>query len=405
MTDRPIHVPRIPEAHLDAARAQRAAQAQQLAGTALEQVESGEALSEAGEEMVFNPFAMARKFETLESRVRRRGKEDESGKAQKDGEKKLQQVQRTAAVAEDFSRRSNQELISRTLLLLRQRISKDDTADDVIRKVMEFYPDHSLADDALDFLIETAYDPDIAKTLKEAKEQFNTSFGREIRAGKNISEQARTFSEQGLGSPTALREMYREITGTPREPSVLFDQLSMNFGYEKMKKVIEFMLHSLGSDMKSHGPSIERGQLHRLMTETRVLQAILGVYRFFRSRMKLVQLSFSRQSLVFPTRITFEVLAKQYMRYLQERYPSPDNVLQMATQLGISEEIIAQMIIFTQLRDACRQIAPRLFKSEQHRQDTLRSFMEALEQIEEEVEEEEEEEEDKKKKKKTKKLT
>ncbi len=404
MSDHPIHAPRVPGAHHEAARMQRAPQTQQLANVQIAQIESEESLSETGEEMVFNPFAMARRFETLESRIRRTGKGEESEKSQKDEEKKLQQVEKISEVAEDFSRRTNQELISRTLLLLRSRITKDDTPADVLRKVIELYPDHSLADEALAFLLETADDPDIASVVRQAKEQFNLSFGREIKAGRNISAQAREFSEQGLGSPTALRDMYREITGNPRDPNTLFEQLSSNFGYEKMKKVIEFMLHALGGDLKSQGPSIPRGQLHRLMTETRVLQAILGVYRFFRSRMKLMMASFSRYSLVFPTRITFEALAKQYMRYLQERYPSPDKVLQMAVQLGIMEEIIAQMIIFTQLRDACRQIAPRLFKSEQHRQDTLRSFMEALEQIEEEIEEEEEElDEEGKKKKKTKK--
>lgn len=407
MSDHPIHhggpPPRMSGASHEAAHAQRIAQTQQMANVYLVQVESEEGLAEAMEGSVFNPFAIARRFESLESRVRRTGKEEETDKTKKNQEK-LQKVQRISETAEDFSRRTNQELTSRILLLLRQRITKEDSAEDVIRKVLEFYSDHSLADEALDFLLETADDPDIANTVRQAKEQFYAAFGREIRAGRNISEQARAFSQQGLGSPTALRDMYREITGTARDPNTLFEQLSSNFGYEKMKKVIEFMLHSLGSDLKSQGPSIARGQLHRLMTETRVLQAILGVYRFFRSRMKLMESSFSRYGLMFPSRISFESLAKQFMRYLQERYPSPEKVLAMALLLGIEEEEVAQMIVFTQLRDACRQIAPRLFKTEQHRQDTLRSFMEALEQIEEELEKEEEDEEaEKKKKKKTEK--
>lgn len=403
MSDNPVQVSRISGGHIDPTRAQRASQSQQLVNVTIAQIASEESLGESIEELAFNPFAMARRFETMESKIRRRGKEDETEKTQKGEDKKNQQIERVSEVADDFSRRSHQELLSRTLLLLRQRISKDDSPSDIIRKVMELYPDFSLADEALSFLLETADTADMATLVRTAKDQFNLSYAREIKAGKNISEQARSFAEQGLGSPTALRDMYREITGNPREPNTLFEQLSNNFGYQKMKKVIEFMLHALGSDLKSQGSSIPRGQLHRLMTETRVLQAILGVYRFFLSRMKLMQSSFARYDLVFPARVTFEVLAKQYMRYLQERYPSPDKVLQMALQLGIAEELAAQMIIFTQLRDACRQIAPRLFKNDQHRQDTLRSFMEALEQIEEELEEEEENDEDGKNKRKEKK--
>jgi len=409
MSEHPIHGRNVPPAHPHesaAARAQRSPQAQQLANVQIAQVESEESLLESGEEMVFNPFAMSRRFDTLESKLRRAGREGEAEKAQKGEEKKLRQVEKIAEVAEDFSRRSNNELVSRTLLLLRSRISKDDSPEDVIRKVLEFYSDPSLADEALAFLIETAEDNEMATLVRKAREDFNAVYGREIRAGRNITAQARAFSQEGLGSPTALRDMYREVTSNPREPIMLFEQLSSTFGYEKMKKVIEFMLHSLGADVKSKGPSIARGQLYRYMTEIRVLQSILGVYRFFLSRMKLMHSSFTRYDLIFPSRITFEVLAKQYMRYLQERYPTPDKVLALALQLGIAEEILAQMIIFTQLRDACRQVAPRLFKSEQHRQDTLRSFMEALEQIEEELEEKEEkeEEEGKQKKKKAKKL-
>jgi type III secretion protein W len=135
------------------------------------------------------------------------------------------------------------------------------------------------------------------------------------------------------------------------------------------------------------------------MTETRVLQAILGVYRFFKSRMRLIAGAFTRRGLVLPSRITFEVLAKLFMKYIQERYPSPDKVLQLSIPLGISEELIAQIIILSQLRDATRQIAPRLFRDDKHRLDTLRSFMEALKQIEEEEEEEEEEKGGRKKRK------
>jgi hypothetical protein len=45
-----------------------------------------------------------------------------------------------------------------------------------------------------------------------------------------------------------------------------------------------------------------------------------------------------------------------------------------------------------------RQVAPRLFRDERHRQELLMCFMETLEDLEEELEEEEEK--DKKKKKK-----
>ena len=160
-----------------------------------------------------------------------------------------------------------------------------------------------------------------------------------------------------------------------------------------MKTVIAFILHALGSDLKAKGPSIARGELHRLMTEARSMQAILGVYRFFRSRMQLVQSAFEREGLTLPGRITFEMLAKIFVKLIMERYPSSEKVLQAGIQLGLSEEIIAEMIIFTQMRDGVRYVAPRLFRSEQHRQDVLTVFIDTLEDLEDKLEEEEEEEE------------
>jgi type III secretion protein W len=56
--------------------------------------------------------------------------------------------------------------------------------------------------------------------------------------------------------------------------------------------------------------------------------------------------------------------------------------------------VIAKIIVFTQMRDALRETSPKLFKSEQHRQDVLMTFLEALSSLEDELEEEEDEEEE-----------
>jgi type III secretion protein W len=368
--------------------AQHSAHSKQLLRYAVSQGISAEVISGSGELDVFNPTLMARRFEALESKLRKKGKEESEKPEEKD--KKITEVRRLEGVSERFQRQ-NFELRSRILLLLRSRISDRDTKEEILRKVLETYSDLSLADEALDFLIETS-EGDLKKKIEEAKREFNLRNEREIRAGRNIGTQAREFSMQGLGTPSGLRDLYRDITGNPREPPVLFEELSKQFTYSKMKAVIDFILHSLGSDLKSKGPSISRAELHRMMSEARTLQAILGIYRFFKSRMKMIGSSFLRYGLSLPLRLDFEFLARLFMKFLQERYPSPEKAILLAGQLGISEEMLAQIIIITQMRDAVRQVAPKLFKSEQHRQDVLLSFMEALEELDEKLEEEEEEE-------------
>lgn len=342
------------------------------------------------EAAAFNPVVMAQRgrFTTLEERRRRAREGTEKA------EKEIPQVEKAEEISEEFQRK-NPELQARTLALLRQRIAASDTAEEILRKVLDSYPDYSLADEALDYLEQTTTG-DLLSRIRQAKEALNTNFGREVRAGRNIGEQARAFSTQGLGSPTGLRDLYRDITGNPREVTTLFSELSDKFDFNKLETAINFILHSLGTDLKSKGPSIARAELHRLMTEARNLLAILWVYRFFQGRMNLIGSAFERGGLFLPLHITFELLAKLFMSLLKERYPSMDKVLQMALKLGLSDELIAQIILFTQMRDAVRGVAPKLFRSEDHRHDVLMSYLEAIEDLEKREEEEEEKEENEK---------
>jgi type III secretion protein W len=221
--------------------AQRLPQSQ--LNTQVSQVPSEANMDDWAEEATFNPFAMARKFESLEQKRGRGGKDEDKETEKAKKEEKIQQVQRVSSIADEYSRKSHQELQAKTLLFVRERITNRDTPEEVIRKVLETYPDYSLADDVLDFLIETS-PHDIASIVKVAKEQLNRDFAREIAAGKNIGDKAREFAMQGLGSPTALRDIYRDITGNPRDANTLFEQLSNAFPYDKMKTLIDFMLHS-----------------------------------------------------------------------------------------------------------------------------------------------------------------
>ncbi len=381
--------PRVPSAHLDPMAAHQAA-IRQAAKNKPIPVPSVQVFPSWIDEGTFNPVLMSRRFETLESKRKRTAKEEEAARTEQADDTGME-VQRVEEIGDEFYRR-NPELQPRSLALLRSRISKDDTQEEILHKVLEMYPDHSLADEALDYLLQTSKGS-LADRVRRAKQELNALYSREIKAGRNIASQAREFSQQGLGSPSGLRNLYREVTGNPRDANTLFSELTSKFNYDKMKTVISFLLHSMGGDLKSKGPSIDRGELHRLLTETRKLQGILGIFRFFQSRMNLIMAAFARQGFQLPMLITFEMLAKQFMKALQERYPSADKILQLAKQLGLSEEELAQVIILTQMRDGVRQVAPNLYRSDQHRQDLLNAFMDAIEELDERIEEEEEEEE------------
>ncbi len=339
-----------------------------------------------------NPFAekVKKKRKSLKNR---RGRVNKATQSQDKEDSKIPKtLTKIKNSAEKFEKK-NPELKKKMLEMLRTYIKPGDTKSDILRKTQEFFADMSLTDEALEFLEETT-GGELQEAVKEAKEDINERFGREIKAGKNMGAESREFSEKGLGSPTALRDMYRDITGNPREPRSLFDELTKKYPYKKLRTVIKFLFKSIGSDLKSGGPSIPKGLLHNLFKEARSLQMILGVYRFFSTRMSLVNGQFAKFGLTLPASINFESLAKMFMSLTGDRYPSPDRILRLARTLGIDDELLAKIVIFSQFRDAINEVAAdAIFRSIQHRYELYAAIIEALEELEDELELKEDEDE------------
>lgn len=356
--------------------------ADEIVESSAEQETSKDAFLFAQQETV-NPFAFMRRSEkTITAQKSRIQKMLQSGeKAQR-----MVPIEFIKDLAHQFQQR-NSELKESVLLLLRDTIKPGDTKEDILQKLKQFYPDVSLADEALEFLLETT-DGELHLAVQEAKKELNELSGREIAAGRNIGTQAREAAEKGLGTPSNMRDLYRNITGNPRDSSTLFQELSRKYAFKELKKVVDFLLHSLGADMKSKGPSIPHGQLHRLLTETRSLQAILGVYRFFRSRMSLMDKLFYKNGLQIPPQLNFESMAKEFMGLAGERYPTGDKILQTGVRLGIDKWIMAKVIALSQFRDAIREVAVnQIYRSMQHRDELYLAILEALESLEDELEE------------------
>ncbi len=332
-----------------------------------------------------SPFVIYQRFLPMQQ-LKASAKKSEEEQAVK--EKKILEVESAEETAARFQR-NNEELKSRTLLMLKDSMLEKDSAEEVLNKVLRTYADHALADEALDFLIQTC-EGKVKENAQAAKELLNRNFAREVAAGRNMGAEAREFSKTGLGSASSLRDLYRDIIRAAREPLVLFQELTDKFPYQKLNKVISFLLRALGADLRSKGPSIPRGELKRLLDEVRSLQGILGIFRFFQSRVRLMEREFSSYQIAYPPRFTFEFLGKMFIKLLAERFVNAEKILQFASVLGLSEELLAaQMIIFTQYRDALRQISPRYFRNQQHQAELLKGFIEAIERLEDKLEEEE----------------
>lgn len=366
-------------------------QSMRLARMAARQVESQARLEQASENMIFIPRDISKKFQPLKEKFLSQPQTKPAPQQVIKSEEQKEVDSAAEEIAEDYFQ-LNPELQKKTLMILHQRIKPEDTHEQIFEKITQIYADKSLIDSAINYLIDTAQTKEeIKQKLIQIKQDFNAHFGREIRAGHNILAKVHEFSEKGLGSKTGLRDLYRDITGNPRTPHKLFEELIEKFKFSDMKNIIDFILHSLGADMKADGPSIDKAKLQRFCEEARTMQAFLGVFRFFHSRMPMIKKQFDRAELTIPSRINFDTLARLLMKILQERYPTPDKIIKLGFILGIVEEAIAQIIIFSQYRDAMRHISPKLFRSKKHQKELFLAFIETLSDLEDELEEEEDE--------------
>ena len=153
-----------------------------------------------------SPAAFAAKQKSLQEqpiRVFKTEKGEEFRKVMPEKEVKEQ--------ASKFEQR-NPELKASILVLLLSKAKLCRDKEELIKLVEQFYPDPTQGDEAFDFLLETTVSP-FKEMVQEAKEAYNAVHGREIQAGKNIGEEVRKFVTFGLGTPSKLRDLYRDITG------------------------------------------------------------------------------------------------------------------------------------------------------------------------------------------------
>ena len=100
---------------------------------------------------------------------------------------------------------------------------------------------------------------------------------------------------------------------------------------------------------------------------------------------------------VKPPQLTYLNLADEFMKLVDDRYPSADKVLQASDRLGV-RSIEEKIIVINAFRDTVRQVAlNRVYRSVQHRDEVFNAIIEALEELEDQLDaalakEEEEEE-------------
>jgi type III secretion protein W len=278
----------------------------------------------------------------------------------------------------------NKEQINqqRSLRSIKDQITKFDSEEDIIQKVLENFQDPINAEAALEYLLRVVPD-ELKEKVANAQKTFRKRFEKKLKASKNILQESLEFEKEGLGDAKELRDFYSDLTQDSKPPLEMFEELLKKFTYEKMKTAINFWLHALGADLNKKGSSIEKGELHKLIQEAKSFQAILGVYRFFAHKQRELIITLARNDQNATEEMNYQSLAKLFVRFLQEKYPSPEKVLFMKHDLHIESQLLAQEAVFNIMCSAIKNVSPKLYRNQKHQDEVMTCFLTALEAIDE----------------------
>ena len=270
---------------------------------------------------------------------------------------------------------------------------KNDKRVEVLR-----FGDPVSVDDFLNILLEvTEPTPELANIISAVRKEHLQHFGLEIQEKRKIYEEVNTAVtemvaagtqqiREGKPPPKTLQEFYQQIREQSWEsPAELFNKLFSDYKgvFKNIRAISGYILNQLGMELRVHkesdpnaktlrflqGDPQEYARLRDTITTIRQLQSVLGVFRFFKDRENHIQKSFDRNGLSVPPSLTFEQMSKEFVKLIQERYPSGQKVLDSAEKLGPFTEskygpvgkIIAKIISVNQFRDAVRQVSRTLY--------------------------------------------
>lgn len=302
-------------------------------------------------------------------------------------EEKEETEDNTGQQADQFQKK-NPQLKKDALIALRKEIKPGDSKEKILEILDKYYPKASkaaLADEALNFLFATSQDdPTLAKTIQEAKTDFIEANSREINAGRKIESQIQSTIKSGSATKETTKDVLNEVMDS-RDPAELFKILSDKNEYKDLDPKINSLLSILGAGTKvTEGPSSGREILTTQMAEIKALQAIKGVYRFFKSRDPLVEKLFDKAGIPVPPQVTFENISKAFMAIASERHPDAHHVQQTAKGLGLENSIFGEIIVFQQMRDGVRQMARNILPDEK-RNNVLMAILTVLEDLEDQA--------------------
>lgn len=283
----------------------------------------------------------------------------------------LKAVQEYADAMNDDNRSAKRAMLSQVLRATQ-------TKEEVIERTSEQFSSKS---DAYASLAEIADEyskevpqPTGLKAVLEAMESMETEFGTEIRAGFKGAINASGFSD--IGTAVELRDLYTTtvtITSTP--DAVLARLLEEYDDDDDLDRAIEFLLLTLGGDLDSGEPSMDKAQLQSIMGDIEKTQQLHSSHKLCSTalgRWKERHGGGGEKSTLTPLG-----MVRDLVNLKNENYVSSSNIGEI-TQKADPQDIEREVLFLQEMLMAVRKFPIFVFDSVENRVKVLDAVQEAV---------------------------
>lgn len=280
-------------------------------------------------------------------------------------------------------------------------IDVDDTKEMILQKLEAVYPYPILVNQALDMLLEKTSGA-MQKEVKLAKDEIVANFGRDLKL-MGVSKQVTTVLKkvQLDMTPGDFNDRYNKLLANPVEFHSLEAEIAAMTTAQKMA-YLSALLHVAGKDLNLEGSHIEPAKLQAVVRQIRIMQTSISIDKTTEKTTQHIHRLFNASELTPPPQLVPKEFRKEVVAFTAQRYPNPEQVGQMALNLGFKKNIDTsdpknleaalinvkgQIIVFNAMLAMIPQLSPdKVFRSPEHLKEVSSALIAYNERLETELE-------------------
>lgn len=281
-------------------------------------------------------------------------------------------------MVQEYTELTNDDTRNAKRAMLSQVLHASQSSQDVLEKTLEQFSNKtdawaSLAEIAQEYGAESPQ-PTGLKSVLDAMETLENEFGDEIKAGLKGALNSKEFTD--IGSAAQLRDLYTTtVTITAAPDAVLARLLEEYESDDDLDRAIDFLLSTLGGELESADPSMDKVHLQSVMGDIEKTQQLHSSHKQCTtalSRWKEKHKGGGENSTLTPLEMMRELIALK-----NENFISPSSIDKIVDQAD-PQDIEKEVLFLQEMLAAVRKFPIMVFDNVENRVRVMGAVQDAV---------------------------